>query len=76
MNRFAKGILEYSIQVTVALLVGTTIGSLAGIGLRLLFGDSSVDREEIIGIINSSLFATMGTLALLTGIGAFPVKTK
>lgn len=76
MNPFVKGVLSYSVQVTAALLVGTVIGSLSGVGLRMLFGDSAVDREDVVGIINTAIFATMGTLALLSGIGAFPVKSK
>lgn len=76
MNAFAKGVFFYAVQVAVATIVGTAVGSLVGIGLRWLT-EGTVSHDEVMATINGSISATAFGIIILTVIGAFPVgKSK
>ena len=61
--------------MTVAIIVGTIIGSLVGVGLRWLSGDE-LTRDAIKSVVNTSVTATTACIVILTVIGAFPVNTN
>ncbi len=75
MSSFWKGVLNYAVQSVVALLVGTIVGSLVGIGVRWLLA-GEVSRDEAVSIINGAIAATSFFIVVMSGTGMLPMKGK